>query len=154
MAQAFIGLGTNIGDRKENINMAVKALSLLPETKVLDVSNLYETAPWGYKNQQNFVNAAVKIETNLSPEALLGACLGIEAAMGRVRLIKNGPRVVDLDLLLYDNVIRNTEELTLPHPRMMERAFVLKPLIDILPTTEFLKALLDTDQSQVWLYEA
>ena len=135
--RAVIGLGTNTGKRERNLQNAVDALSLLPGTRVADVSPVYETEPVGYADQPDFLNAVCLVETQLSPRALLGACLGIEAALGRVRTIKNGPRVIDLDLLLYEGVTMQSDELTLPHPRMGERAFVLCPLSDILPDGVF-----------------
>ena len=129
--KAAIGLGTNQGERLNNLRLALDALSHLPSTSVTDVSPVYETEPVGYADQPDFLNAVCCVETELSPRALLGACLGIEAALGRIRTIKNGPRVIDLDLLLYEGVTIKTDELTLPHPRMGERAFVLCPLADI-----------------------
>ena len=99
--KAVLGIGTNIGDRAENINSAMESLSLVPGIKVLRVSDTYETEPWGYTDQPNFYNNVVEIETTLSPEALLGVCLGIEAGMGRVRQFRNGPRVIDIDVILY-----------------------------------------------------
>jgi len=131
MSRAVIGLGTNMGDRADNIRAAVSALGLLPNTEVSEVSRFYDTSPVGYEDQSRFLNAAVAVETTLSPRALLGACLGIEAAMGRVRVIKNGPRVVDLDVLLYENVTMSELELTIPHPELVSRAFVLAPLRDL-----------------------
>lgn len=131
--RAVIGVGTNIGDRAKNLKEAAEALALLPETKVVKMSALYETEPWGYLDQAKFLNAVILVETELSPSALLGACLGIEAGFGRVRLFKNGPRVLDLDLLFYENVTAESKELTLPHPRISERAFVLVPLLDLFP---------------------
>lgn len=154
MAKAYVAFGTNLGDRMENITVALEALDRVPDTKVLARSHIYETAPWGYLDQPNFLNGVAQIETDLSPAALLGALLGIEAAMGRLRTIKNGPRVIDLDLLLYDDVISNTKELILPHPRMLERAFVLKPLTDLLPAEPYLSALNRQDPTEVWPYEA
>lgn len=133
MKQAVIGIGTNIGDRLGYLEHAVAALSLLPNTKVTAVSSVYATDPVGYTDQARFLNAAVTVETALSPAALLGGCLGIEAGIGRVRLFKNGPRCIDLDLLLYEGETAQTEELTLPHPRMGERAFVLVPLAELFP---------------------
>ena len=135
--KAVIGLGTNTGDRTVNLQAAVNALSLLPGTRVTAISPVYETEPVGYADQPDFLNAVVCVETELSPRALLGACLGIEAALGRVRLFKNGPRIIDLDLLLYEGVTLQTDELTLPHPRMGERAFVLCPFSDIFPDGVF-----------------
>lgn len=110
-----------------------KAFGLVPETKVTEVSFVYETEPWGYDQQDNFLNCVMTVETNLSSRALLGVCLGIEAGIGRVRTIKNGPRVIDLDLLFYENETADTPELMLPHPGVKERAFVLYPLHDIFP---------------------
>ncbi len=129
--KAVIGIGTNLGDREKNIENALNALNLLPGTKVIRTSKIYETEPWGYTEQGDFLNCCVLIETELSPHALLGACLGIEASLKRVRTIKNGPRTADLDVLLYENVTENTEELKIPHPLMTKRAFVLVPLKDL-----------------------
>lgn len=137
MKKAYIGIGTNIGDRLNNIENAVKSLGLLPGTQVTKVSSVYETEPWGYADQDDFLNACVEVETNLSPKAVLGACLGIEAAYGRERPFKNAPRILDIDLLLYEDVTIDEPELILPHPRMHERAFVLIPLKDILETLQF-----------------
>lgn len=136
MKKAYIGIGTNIGNKLYNIKNAVTALSHLPETQVTKISAVYETEPWGYTEQDNFLNACAEVETNLSPKALLGACLGIEAAFGRERPFKNAPRILDIDLLLYEGVTMNEQELILPHPRIQERAFVLVPLKDILETLQ------------------
>ncbi len=129
--RAYLGIGTNIGDKLQNLADSISALNLLPLTKVTDCSNIYETDPVGYDNQDDFLNIVVEVETELSSDNLLGAALGIEAGLGRVRTIKNGPRIIDIDLLLYENEIKNTKTLILPHPRMMERDFVLKPLLDL-----------------------
>ncbi len=153
MSIAFIGIGTNMGDRALNIKNATNALKHLPETTVLEVSNIYETEPWGLKEQPNFLNGVIKVSTSLSPNALLGALLGIEAAMGRVREVKNGPRVLDLDLLIYDNVNLSSAELTLPHPYIMEREFVLKPLTELTSDEKYITALNNLKQGTVWLYE-
>lgn len=133
MKKAVIGIGTNIGDRLRFLNRAVAALSLLPDTAVTAVSSVYATEPVGYTDQAPFLNAVIEVETGLSPSALLGSCLGIEAGIGRVRLFKNGPRCIDLDLLLYEGVASQTRELTLPHPRMGERAFVMVPFAELYP---------------------
>ena len=154
MSTAFVGIGTNMGDRAQNINNALNALNLLPNTSVEAVSNIYETLPWGGVEQPNFLNAVIKVSTTLSPHALLGALFGIEAAMGRVRTIKNGPRVLDLDLLIYDNEVINTNELTLPHPFIMQREFVLKPLTELDDNIIYKTALDNLKQGEVWLYEA
>lgn len=131
MSKAYLGIGTNIGNREENLENALMSLKLLPMTKVTAVSKVYETEPVGYADQNDFLNIAVEIETELTAQNLLGACLGIEAGLGRIREIKNGPRIIDVDLLLYDNEEYNTPTLVLPHPRMFERDFVLQPLLDI-----------------------
>lgn len=131
MKKAVIGMGTNIGNKKENLNNAVEALNLLPNTKVIKISDFYETEPVGYLDQDLFLNSCVLLETELSPHALLGACLGIEAGFHRIRTIKNGPRILDLDLLFYESENINTPDLVLPHPRITERAFVLVPLQDL-----------------------
>lgn len=129
--KAVIGIGTNIGDRALNIRNAVEALDLLPDVKVLRCASIYETDPWGYTEQQSFYNTVVEIETSKSPEMLLGACLGIEAGMGRVREFKNGPRVIDLDLLVVENYKNSSHHITVPHSLIGERDFVLVPLKEL-----------------------
>lgn len=129
--KAVIGIGTNVGDRAENIRNAVEALNLLPDVKVLRCASIYETDPWGYTEQQSFYNTVVEVETVKSPEMLLGACLGIEAGMGRVREFKNGPRVIDLDLLVFENYNNDSQHITVPHPLIGERDFVLVPLKEL-----------------------
>lgn len=129
--KAYIALGSNMGNSAENVKNAYEALDLVPGVKTVKLSELYITKPWGYEQQADFTNACCEVETELTPEALLGVCLGIEAGMGRVRAIKNGPRVIDLDLLAYEGETRNTEELVLPHPGMLVRSFVLLPLKDL-----------------------
>lgn len=154
MQTAYLALGSNLGDRRENLNRAVAAVAALPDTRVAAVSGIYETRPVGYAGQPDFYNAAVRLETGLSPRALLGACLGIEAAMGRVRELKNGPRLIDLDLLLYGKMRSGDPELSLPHPRMEERAFVLAPLAEICEEPRYRTLLEDLDTSGVRLSEA
>ncbi len=128
---AYVALGSNIGDGKNNIITALDALNSVPGVTVEKASDMYETKPWGYEKQNNFSNACARLRVSLSPEALLGVCLGIEAGMGRVRKITNGPRIIDIDVILYNGQTRNTDELILPHPRMSERDFVLVPLYDV-----------------------
>jgi 2-amino-4-hydroxy-6-hydroxymethyldihydropteridine diphosphokinase len=101
--KAYLGIGTNIGDRMKNLQDAIDALNLLPMTTVTNVSDVYETEPVGYDNQDDFLNIVVEVETELNPDNLLGSALGIEAGLGRVRIIKNGPRIIDIDLLIYEN---------------------------------------------------
>lgn len=129
--KALIGIGTNIGDRAENIRNAVEALNLLPDVKVLRCASIYETDPWGYTEQQSFYNTVVEVESDKSPEMLLGACLGIEAGMGRVREFKNGPRVIDLDLLVVESYESSSLHITVPHPLIGERDFVLVPMKEL-----------------------
>lgn len=133
MSEAVIALGTNLGNRIENINNAVRAIAKLGGVKILKASGVYETEPVDCDEDMKFYNAVLLIETSVSPAVLLGECLGIEAAMGRVREKKNGPRIIDLDLILYDGFKSESYELTLPHPRALERAFVLAPLLELYP---------------------
>lgn len=133
MSRAVIALGSNLGRREEHLERALSALDTLAGTKVRAVSSLYETEPVGYADQPCFFNMAVLVETTLSARALLGACLGIEAALGRVRSFRNAPRTIDLDLLAMEGEESSNPELYLPHPRMGERGFVLAPLRDLFP---------------------
>lgn len=134
MSRAVLGLGTNLGDRAENLRAALGALGRLPGTRVEAVSSVWQTAPFDVPDkQQDYWNICVSLETALSPHALLGACLGVEAALGRVRRMYHGARVIDLDLLLYDGAAVQEKELTVPHPGMLERAFVLFPLAELFP---------------------
>ena len=129
----IIGVGTNLGDRRANIENAVSAFDLVPDTRVLRCSRLYETEPVGYAEQNAFYNACAEIESELDPHELLGVCLGIEAGFGRVREFQNGPRVLDLDVLFAENETHDTAHLTVPHPRFHERRFVLIPLLELFP---------------------
>lgn len=129
---AYLGLGANLGDAAQQLAKAIDALNHVPMLQVDAISPYYVTAPVGYLDQPDFTNLCVRVVTRLSPEALLGACLGIEAALGRERSFRNAPRVIDIDVLLYEGEERSCEELTVPHPRMFERGFVLVPLQDIL----------------------
>ncbi len=129
--KAVIGIGTNIGDRYNNIETAVQSLALVPGVEIIRESSVYETEPWGYREQNGFYNSVVEVESSLTPEALLGVCLGIEAAMGRIRQIKYGPRIIDLDLLVCEGYSSDTAELRLPHPLIGERDFVLVPLQEL-----------------------
>ena len=134
MSRAVLGLGTNLGDRAENLRAALDALGRLPGTRVETVSSVWQTAPFDVPDQQqDYWNICASLETALSPHALLGACLGIEAALGRVRRTYHGARVIDLDLLLYDGATVREKELTVPHPGILDRAFVLFPLSELFP---------------------
>ncbi|HJW05652.1 MAG TPA: 2-amino-4-hydroxy-6-hydroxymethyldihydropteridine diphosphokinase [Rhodanobacter sp.] len=134
MTLAYVALGSNLGNPRQQLLDAMDALAKLPGTRLLQRSPLYRTPPWGVLEQPPFINAAVELDTALSPHALLEALLAIEQRAGRVRAERNGPRTLDLDLLHVDGVQLADPQLTLPHPRMAERAFVLLPLCDIAPT--------------------
>ncbi len=127
----FVGLGSNLGDRAANLRRAVELIDGLPATRVTAVSSLYETEPRLYTDQPDFLNGCVKIRTELSARKLLDALLDVEQATGRVRRLENGPRTLDLDILLYGPEKISEEGLEIPHPGLAERAFVLVPLAEI-----------------------
>ena len=129
--EAYLSLGSNIGNRSENCKKALRELNKVDGIKLLATSNLYETRPVGYEDQANFVNMAAKIETDLSPSRLLFEMQNIEKRLGREKSFRWGPRIIDLDILLYGDKIINMPDLNIPHPRMNERAFVLIPLAEI-----------------------
>lgn len=133
MARAWIGLGSNLGDRRANLERALALVDAADGVTVTAVSSFHETAPVGGPPQGPFLNAAAGLRTALEPEALLVLLLDVEGRLGRVRGERWGPRVIDLDLLLYDDRIIRTERLIVPHPRMHERPFVLAPLAEIAP---------------------
>lgn len=127
----YIALGTNLGDRKTNLRAAIEAMP--PDVKVVEKSHIYETPPWGYEDQPAFLNMVVKAETSLEPESLLKYLKQIEAELGREKSVRWGPRLIDLDILFYDDLVIESPPLVIPHPRLHERAFVLVPLADIAP---------------------
>lgn len=133
MNTAYVALGANIGEPAATVVSALAALAGLPESRVLRTSPLYRTAPVGLRNQPDFINAAAALETALGAEALLDALLDLEARFGRRRRDRNGPRTLDLDLLLHNDSEIDLPRLTLPHPRLHLRAFVLRPLAEIAP---------------------
>lgn len=139
MHQAFIALGSNLQDPVFQVRKALSALSALPKTQLIKTSSLYKTAPIDCpsdsegKQVPDFINAAAEVQTELSPQELLLALHGIENVAGRERPFVNAPRVLDCDLLLYENMIIESDALTLPHPRMHLRGFVLLPLLEIAP---------------------
>lgn len=134
MKEAVIALGSNLLDREENLKTAIESLKKLSGTTVEKISSIYVTEPFlAPDKQDDHLNCCAKIKTELTPEALLGCCLGIEAAMGKVRTYKNAARIIDIDLLLYEGVRLNTKYLALPHPGIKERAFVMVPLSDLYP---------------------
>jgi len=129
--QIYLSLGSNLGDRLNNLR---KAISLLPpKVKVSQQSSIYETEPWGYTDQPTFLNQVIKAETDLEPTSLLAFVKSLETSMGRQESFRFGPRSIDLDILFYDKFVMNTPQLTIPHPRIAERAFILVPLAEIAP---------------------
>ena len=132
MSVVYLGLGSNLGEREKN---CLEAIKLLKENGIAVVrqSSLIETEPWGMTDQPHFINMAAEVETGLPPHQLLALLMSIENKMGRDRTMKWGPRIIDLDILLYDDLIIDTEELTVPHPFLHERDFVLRPLAEIAP---------------------
>lgn len=130
---AYLALGANIGNTRENMRKAVTLLGEHEGIRVIKASSLYLTKPVGRENQPDFLNAVIAVETILSPRELLEACLDIEKRIGRRRTIRWGPRVIDIDILLYDGITLDEEDLKIPHPAMLERAFVLAPLAEIAP---------------------
>ncbi len=136
MTKAAIGLGGNVGNSRAFMTAAIERLAAVPGIEVEAVSALYKTAPWGKLDQPPFLNAAVRIDTELTPRALLEACLAVERALGRERLERWGPRTIDIDVLVFGSVTLDEPGLTLPHPRLTERAFALAPLVDVMPDIE------------------
>lgn len=158
MSTAYLGLGTNMGDRKENLRNAIDAIA--EKMTVCERSSLYETAAWGYTDQPDFLNQVIKVETNLTPLRLLNFLKKTEVELGRVANFRYGPRQIDVDILFYDDIVKNTGRLQIPHPRLAERAFVLVPLNEIAPglrhpvlkktVAELLAELPDTTGVRLW----
>ncbi len=133
MKKAILSLGTNLNDKLDNLKTAIKFLENVPDTKILQVSKIYESEPFEVpKKQNNYYNCCVLLETKLDPHILLGVCLGVESAMGRKRPYKNASRIIDIDLIYYEGEIFNDQNLILPHPRAKDRVFILVPILDIL----------------------
>ena len=132
LAQVYLALGSNLGNSLENLTAAVERIA--EKTTIERISSVYETEPVGYKEQPLFLNAVLSARTGLEPLALLGFVKGIEDDMGRQESFRNAPRPIDIDILLYNDLVLQTEELTIPHPRMSRRAFVLVPLLEIAPS--------------------
>jgi 2-amino-4-hydroxy-6-hydroxymethyldihydropteridine diphosphokinase len=133
--KAYVGLGSNLGERETLIRLAIEGLARLPETRLAQVSSLYDTEPVGELDQPNFLNAVAQLETDLTARQLLWNLLLVERRLGRVRTgnARYGPRTIDLDLLLVDNLVLDEPNLVLPHPELHRRAFVLVPLCEIEP---------------------
>ena len=127
----YIALGTNLGNRLANLRAAIQAMP--PEIQVLAESHVYETPPWGYEEQPAFLNMVIKAETKLEPEPLLKRLKQLEVELGREQNFRWGPRLIDLDILFYDDLVLDSPPLVIPHPRLHERGFVLVPLADVAP---------------------
>lgn len=133
MVTSYLGLGSNLEDRHINIKSAVKKISKFKETQVIKLSKIIENEPvGGPPGQRKFLNAVLKIRTNLQPETLLKELKKIEKLLGRKKTVRFGPRVIDLDILFFGDKIINTKSLKVPHPRMFEREFVLRPLLEVI----------------------
>jgi len=128
----YLGLGSNVGERERNLQTAVERLQS-NELRVTRLSSVYETEPQGMRNQRWFLNLAAEVETDLFPRQLLGRIVRIERELGRRRMIENGPRTIDIDILFFGNAVVQTGELTIPHPRFAERRFVLEPMVELAP---------------------
>ena len=127
----YLALGTNLGDRTANLKQAIAALT--PQLEVKAKSQVYETPPWGFEDQPKFLNQVIKANTYLDPEPLLKHLKRLEVALGRKESFPNGPRLIDMDILFYDDLVLEKPSLVLPHPRLHERGFVLLPLLEIAP---------------------
>lgn len=125
----YLALGSNIGNRAQNLKEAIAALP--PQMEVKAKSAVYETPPWGFEDQEKFLNQAVRVETYLKPEQLIKHLKRLEVALGRKESFQNGPRLIDIDILFYDDLVLYSPALTIPHPHLHERGFVLVPLMDI-----------------------
>ncbi|QFY60269.1 2-amino-4-hydroxy-6-hydroxymethyldihydropteridine diphosphokinase [Rhizobium grahamii] len=146
---ATLGLGGNIGDPIHSMSVALQELDKRPDCRVLAVSRLFRTPPWGKTDQSYFFNACALIETTLSPEALLDICLAMERSMKRERIERWGPRTLDIDVLTFADVKQDAPRLELPHPRMTGRGFVLMPLADVAP-----ELVVDGEKVGDWLKQA
>jgi len=129
----YLSLGSNVGDRRQNLTKAIDMLAKLPNSRLTKISGFYETEPWGGVEQDPFLNNVVEMETALSPEQLLTECQNIENILGRVRTVRWGPRTIDIDILIYGDLKLSGARLTIPHPYLEVREFVLAPLREIAP---------------------
>lgn len=152
----YLALGTNLGDRKVNLARALELLG--DQLNIIRISSIYETAPWGVLDQPDFLNLVLEAKTSLDPQGLLAFAKKIEQEMGREKTVRYGPRLIDVDILLYGDLIVQTPDLTIPHPRMRERAFVMVPLCEINPeltlpgetrTTSYVLSEMDTSSVQL-----
>ena len=131
--KAFIGLGSNLGDREASLRQALEHMAQSPETVVVRASSLYDTEPVGVEDQPHFLNAVAQLETQLTPRQLLWNLMLIERRLGRVRTQRWGPRTIDLDMLLYEDAVIEEDDFQLPHPELSKRSFVLVPLVELEP---------------------
>ncbi|MBI2856240.1 MAG: 2-amino-4-hydroxy-6-hydroxymethyldihydropteridine diphosphokinase [Chloroflexi bacterium] len=131
MTAAYLGLGSNLGDREESLRRALRLLA--QKAGIPAVSSVYETEPWGFANQPLFLNLVCAVETRMAPHVLLELCQEVESRLGRTPTFRYGPRTIDVDILLYGDCVMDTPRLQVPHPRMAQRAFVLVPLAEIAP---------------------
>ncbi len=131
MPTTYLGLGTNLGDRVDNLRAALEALP--PDVRIISRSRVYETPAWGYEDQGPFLNMVIEAETQLPPAELLARLKQLESALGRTPTFHWGPRIIDIDILFYDELVLEIPELSIPHPRLQERAFVLVPLAELAP---------------------
>ena len=159
MKKVYLGLGTNLGDRTGYLSQAIQQLVNNPHIELIKKSSVYETAPIGYVQQEPFLNMVLEVFTSLKPFDLLVLCQEIELLLNRKKTVRWGPRTIDIDILLYENLYMATEALTIPHPRIEERAFVLVPLQEIAPAIEIngvgINALIrQVDTQDIRLYHA
>ncbi len=133
LVDAYLSLGTNVGERVNNLSRALSLIAGFEKSKISKVSRIYETEPWGYTEQENFLNLCLRLKTSLAPYDLLHKSQEVETELDRVREFKWGPRTMDVDILLYGEYKEETEELTIPHKHMHERAFVLGPMLELNP---------------------
>lgn len=129
----FLGLGSNVGDKENNLAQAIDKIDTIERSSIIRVSSIYESEPWGRKDQEPFLNQVTEIKTNLEPETFFTVCQKIEKSLGREPSLRWGPRIIDIDLLLYHHRIIDDEGLQVPHPRLTQRRFVLVPLVEIAP---------------------
>lgn len=161
MKDVFLGLGSNVGQREMYLNKAVSALGSRKDIQIRFVSSIYETEPWGKKDQESFLNQVVEIETQLDPQRLIAVCQEIEKALGKEKNNRWGPRTIDIDLLLFGDRVVDERNVQIPHPQLLERKFVLIPLTEVAPFVKipgFGKTVRDalkacSDQGSVRLYE-
>lgn len=128
----YLGIGSNLGDRRKNIRRAMQKIKKMEDTRILKISKIIQTKPMGGPVQRDFLNGVIKIKTGLSPLKLIRSLKQIEKELGRQKIITNGPRTIDLDILLYGDKVINRKDLKIPHPRMFEREFAMKPLLEII----------------------